>query len=148
MQPRILFLCIKNSCRSQMAEGWLRQLAGDKVTALSAGSKPAGYVHPLAVQEMREVGIDISKQTSKSINGFVPPAGRPPDVVISVCSSAERECPVFPGKVTRLHWPFDDPAHATGDDAQRLQEFRRVRDEIRIAIKRYAPELDAEDWSE
>jgi arsenate reductase len=147
-KPRILFLCTGNSCRSQMAEGWLRHLAGDRVESLSAGAKPAGYVHPLAIQVMREAGLDISQQSSKSIHDFVPPKGQPPDVVISVCSSAERECPMFPGPVKRLHWPFDDPFQATGDEAHRMHEFRRVRDEIRSAIQQFVNELDVEDWSE
>ena len=131
---RILFLCTGNSCRSQMAEGWLRHLAGDRCEALSAGSQPAGFVHPLAVQVMREAGIDISRQKSKSIAGFLPPAGEPPDLVVSVCDRAARECPVFPGTVERMHLPFDDPAHAEGSDDERLPVFRRVRDEIRRAI--------------
>ena len=132
---RVLFLCTGNSCRSQMAEGLLRDLAGDRLECLSAGAKPAGFVHPLAVAVMREAGIDISSQTSKSINDFLPPEGTPPDLIISVCGNAERECPFFPGRVERWHWPFDDPAHATGTDAERLNEFRRVRDEIKAKIE-------------
>lgn len=135
-RTRVLFLCTGNSCRSQMAEGWLRQLGGDRFEALSAGSKPAGYVHPRSIDVMREAGIDISAQVSKSIQEFVPPAGTPPDIIISVCSGAEKECPTFPGATTRWHWPFDDPHYATGDDTHKLNEFRRVRDEIRAAIQR------------
>lgn len=127
---RVLFLCTGNSCRSQMAEGLLRHLGGERYRPLSAGADPAGYVHPLAVTVMAELGIDISHQTSKHINEFLPPEGEPPDLIVSVCSSAEKECPAFPGEVERLHWPFDDPAHATGDDDEKLAEFRRVRDEI------------------
>ncbi|MCX7419547.1 MAG: arsenate reductase ArsC [Planctomycetia bacterium] len=133
---RVLFLCTGNSCRSQMAEGLLREIAGDRFESLSAGAKPAGYVHPLSVQVMHEVGIDISSQTSKSINEFLPPDGMPPDLIISVCSNAERECPLFPGRVERSHWPFDDPAHATGTGEQKLVEFRRVRDEIKTRLER------------
>jgi arsenate reductase (thioredoxin) len=129
-RQRVLFLCTGNSCRSQMAEGLLRHLGGDRFEALSAGANPAGYVHPMAVSAMAELGVDISQQASKHINEFLPPEGDPPDLIISVCSSAEKECPVFPGAVERLHWPFDDPAHATGDDEEKLAEFRRVRDEI------------------
>lgn len=132
---RVLFLCTGNSCRSQMAEGLLRNLAGDRFESLSAGAKPAGYVHPLSVQVMHESGIDISSQTSKSINDYLPPHGTPPDLIISVCGNAERECPLFPGRVERWHWPFDDPAHATGTDAEKLSEFRRVRDEIRTRLE-------------
>ena len=132
---RVLFLCTGNSCRSQMAEGWLRHLAGDQFESLSAGAKPAGYVHPLAVRVMQEAGINISSQQSKHINEFLPPIGIPPDLIISVCDNAEKECPLFPGQVERWHWPFDDPYHASGSDEARLAEFRRVRDEIRARIE-------------
>lgn len=113
-----------------MAEGLLRHLGRGRFEALSAGADPAGYVHPLAVQAMKELGVDISLQTSKHINEFLPPHGRPPELIISVCSSAEKECPIFPGDVKRLHWPFDDPARAAGSTDEQLAEFRRVRDEI------------------
>lgn len=140
-RQRVLFLCTGNSCRSQMAEGLLREMAGDRYESLSAGSKPSGYVHPLAVEAMRELGIDISTQTSKSIDEFLPPAGEPPDVVISVCESAARECPSFPGQVSRVPLPFDDPAHAEGTDEEKMAVFRRVRDEIKGAIEeRFAGE--------
>ena len=134
---RILFLCTGNSCRSQMAEGLLRQLAGDQNECLSAGANPSGYVHPLAIEVMKELGIDISNQVSKSIDEFLPSRDEPPDLLISVCAAAERECPTFPGHLERLHWPFDDPADATGADEQIRVEFRRVRDEIQTAIERY-----------
>lgn len=134
---RVLFLCTGNSSRSQMAEGWLRHLAGDRYTSLSAGARPAGFVHPLAVEAMREAGIDISQQTSKSIRDFLPPAEIVPDVVIGVCAAADGECPVFPGSVQRLHWPFDDPSLVSGTPERQLDEFRRVRDEIRAAIERW-----------
>lgn len=133
-RQRILFLCTGNSCRSQMAEGLLRHLAGEIFEALSAGAKPAGYVHPKAIAVMHEIGIDLSGHHSKSIQEFVPPAGDPPDVVVSVCSSAEKECPTLPGHVIRLHWPFDDPYHAGGSEEEQMAEFRRVRDEIRAAL--------------
>lgn len=136
-KTRILFLCTGNSCRSQMAEGLLRQLAGDRYEALSAGSQPAGFVHPMAIEAMREVGVALSAARSKSIREFLPPQSDPPDVVISVCSSAEKECPAFPGEVQRLHWPFDDPARAVGTAEDRMAEFRRVRDEIRAALVDY-----------
>lgn len=132
---RVLFLCTGNSCRSQMAEGLLRHFGGDRFEALSAGANPAGSVHPLAIRAMQELDIDISAQTSKQINAFLPPSGQPPDLIVSVCSSAERECPTFPAEVERLHWPFDDPGHSTGTEEQRMAEFRRVRDEIRAAIE-------------
>ncbi|MCA9081467.1 MAG: arsenate reductase ArsC [Planctomycetaceae bacterium] len=133
---RVLFLCTGNSCRSQMAEGWLRHLAGDRFESLSAGAKPAGYVHPLAIAAMAELGIDISDLRSKHINEFLPPQGAPPDLIISVCSSAEKECPVFPAQVERWHWPFDDPYHAAGTPEEIQQEFRRVRDEIADRLRR------------
>ena len=127
---RILFLCTGNSCRSQMAEGFLRELFGDRFEALSAGAKPAGYVHQKAISAMAELGIDISQQTSKSINDFLPPHGQLPDVIIGVCSTADENCPVFPAAVERWAWPFDDPFHAQGSEEEKDAEFRRVRDEI------------------
>ena len=134
-KTRILFLCTGNSCRSQMAEGLLNSLAGDRCEALSAGSNPAGYVHPKAIEAMHEIDLDISRNESKSINDFLPPIGLPPDVVISVCSGAEKSCPMFPGRVERKHWPFDDPAHATGTDEEQMAVFRRVRNEIQARLK-------------
>jgi len=114
-----------------MAEGLLRRDGGDDFVALSAGANPSGYVHPMAVEAMQELGIDISAQRSKHISEFLRPADEPPDLIISVCSSAEKECPVFPAAVERWHWPFDDPAHATGTEDEQRSVFRRVRDEIR-----------------
>ena len=134
-RQRILFLCTGNSCRSQMAEGVLRAFCDDRIEALSAGAKPSGYVHPLAITVMAEIGIDISGQSSKSIHEFLPPKGTPPDVVIGVCSDADENCPVFPAAVERWHWPFDDPFHASGSEAAQMAEFRRVRDEIRTKIE-------------
>lgn len=132
---RILFLCTGNSCRSHMAEGLLRHLGGDRYVSLSAGSKPAGYVHPMAIEVMAELGIDVSGHESKSILAFLPPEGEPPDLVVSVCDSAAAECPTFPGDVERVHVPFDDPAHAVGTEEERLADFRRVRNEIRSMIE-------------
>ena len=126
-----------------MAEGLLRHLAGDRITSLSAGAKPANFVHPLAIEAMAELGIDISQQVSKHINEFLPPHGTPPDLIISVCSSAEKECPMFPGNVERLHWPFDDPAYATGSQDERMSEFGRVRDEIRERLNMWLDESTA-----
>ena len=120
-----------------MAEGFLRHMFGDRFTSLSAGSKPSGYVHPLAVTAMSELEIDISDLTSKSIDVFLPPEGTPPDLIVSVCSSAEKECPIFPGAVERLHWPFDDPADAEGTDEEKMVVFRRVRDEIKAKLEGY-----------
>lgn len=128
---RLLFLCTGNSCRSQMAEGWLRSLSGDTCESLSAGANPAGYVHPNAIEVMKEAGADVGGQQSKHISNFLSPAGEPPDLIISVCSSTDENCPVFTATVERWHWPFDDPHYAKGSDKEKLQEFRRVRDEIR-----------------
>ena len=133
-RKRILFLCTGNSCRSQMAEGLLRTYHDDCCEALSAGAKPAGYVHPRAVTVMAELGIDISPQLSKSIYEFLPPRGNPPDVVIGVCPKADENCPTFPAAVERWHWPCDDPFHATGSEEALMSEFRRVRDEIRSRL--------------
>ena len=132
---RILFLCTGNSCRSQMAEGFLRHLYSDRFEALSAGARPAGYVHPKAIAAMAELGIDIGSQESKSINEFLPPHGQLPDVIIGVCSTADENCPIFPANVERWAWPFYDPFHAQGTEEQKDAEFRRVRDEIRLRIE-------------
>ncbi len=117
-----------------MAEGWLRALYGDRFESLSAGADPAGYVNEKAIAAMAEVDIDISGQQSKHINEFVPPQGQNPDVIISVCSTADENCPTFPGNVERWQWPFDDPHYATGTEDEKMQEFRRVRDEIRTRL--------------
>lgn len=124
----VLVLCTGNSCRSQMAEGWLNALYGDRITALSAGSAPSGYVHPGAIEAMREVGIDISGGRSKSMEEFL---GREFDYVLTVCDSAAEACPVFPGPAKRVHRDFTDPAKAEGSDEEVMAVFRRVRDEIR-----------------
>lgn len=134
-KPRVLILCTGNSCRSHMAEGILRAAAGDLLDVRSAGSQPAGYVHPQAVAALAEIGIDISGHTSKHMNEFL---DRDVETVITVCGNADQACPVFPGQVNRHHWPFDDPAHATGTDEEIAAEFRRVRDEIRRVFEAYA----------
>jgi arsenate reductase (thioredoxin) len=118
-----------------MAEGLLAHLAGDKYESLSAGSDPAGYVHPMAIEAMREIDLDIRENVSKSINEFLPPEGTAPNIIISVCSGAEKSCPFFPGDVQRMHWPFDDPTHAVGTDEEKMAEFRRVRDEIKTRLE-------------
>jgi arsenate reductase len=139
-KPLVLILCTGNSCRSHLAEGVLRQAAGDLVEVASAGSKPAGYVHPKAIAVMQEIGIDISTHTSKSMNEFL---DRPVDTVITVCGNADQACPMFPGQLHRHHWSFDDPAHATGTDEEILAVFRRVRDEIKLVFEAYAVGLHA-----
>jgi len=118
-----------------MAEGVLRHASAGAFDAQSAGYSPAGYVHPLAIQVMAEIGIDISANRSKPLTEFL---SQPVQTVITVCGKADQACPVFPGRVNRYHWPFDDPAHTTGTDAERLREFRRVRDEIRRVFEAYA----------
>ena len=140
-KPRILILCTGNSCRSDMAEGALRAAAGDLVDVYSAGSQPAGFVHPKAVEVMSEVGIDLSAHTSKSLDQFLD-AGI--HTVITVCSNAEAACPFFPGQVARHHWGFEDPAHAEGTDDEVLAVFRDVRDRILMVFGAYAAGLKTE----
>jgi len=134
-KPCVLVLCTGNSCRSHIAEGILRAAAGDMFDVCSAGSQPAGYVHPQAIAALAEIGIDISSHTSKHMNEFL---DRHVETVITVCGNADQACPMFPGQVNRHHWPFDDPAHAAGTDAEIAAEFRRVRDEIRHVFQAYA----------
>ena len=138
MKPTVLILCTGNSCRSHLAEGILRKAAGDLIDVQSAGSKPAGYVHPLAIKVMAEIGIDISGHHSKHMNEFL---NQPVHTVITVCGNADQACPIFPGQFARQHWPFDDPAHATGTEAEQMEVFRRVRDEIRRVFEAYAAGL-------
>lgn len=128
---RVLFICTHNSARSQMAEGWLRHLGGGNYEAHSAGTE-ATDVRPLAIEAMREVGIDISGQESKTLERYL---RQPWDYVITVCDQAGGSCPVFPGGKRRLHWSFPDPSMAEGSDAQRLEVYRRVRDHIRARIE-------------
>lgn len=135
MKPTVLILCTGNSCRSHLAEGILHAAAGDLLNVQSAGSKPAGCVHPLAIQVMKEIGIDISGHRSKSLNEFL---HQPVETVITVCGNVDQVCPVFPGQVNRYHWGFDDPAHATGTEEEKLAVFRRVRDEIKKVFEAYA----------
>ena len=133
--PLVLILCTGNSCRSHLAEGILRAAAGDTLRVASAGSKPAGYVHPLAIQVMKEIGIDITQHRSKHLSEFL---NQSVETVITVCGNADQACPMFPGQVNRHHWGFDDPAHATGSDEEKLAVFRRVRDEVRRVFEAYA----------
>ena len=133
--PTILILCTGNSCRSHLAEGLLRAALGDAYQVASAGSKPAGYVHPLAIKAMAEIGLDISAHTSKHMNEFL---SQDVETVITVCGNADQACPMFPGQLNRHHWGFDDPAHATGTEDEQMQVFRRVRDEIRRVFEAYA----------
>ena len=135
MKPTVLILCTGNSCRSHLAEGILRAVAGDALKVQSAGSRPAGYVHPFAIKVMQEIGMDISAHRSKHLNEFLQ---QPVETVITVCGNVDQVCPMFPGQVNRHHWGFDDPAHAVGTEEDRLAVFRRVRDEIRRVFTAYA----------
>jgi arsenate reductase (thioredoxin) len=128
---RVLFLCTHNSARSQMAEGWLRHLHGQRYEAHSAGTE-AIHVRPLAIRAMAEVGIDISQQKSKTLQRYL---GQPWESVITVCDEADANCPMFPGGKRRLHWSFPDPSQATGSEDEQLVVYRQVRDAIRSRIE-------------
>jgi arsenate reductase len=130
-KKRDLFLCTHNSARSQMAEGLLRHLAGDRVETMSAGTE-ATRVKPLAVRAMDEIGVDISGQKSKTLRRYL---REDFDYVVTVCDEANEACPFFPGAKNRLHWSLEDPAQATGSEEERLAVFRRVRDELREYIE-------------
>lgn len=129
---RVLFLCTGNSARSQMAEGLLRHLAGDKFKVFSAGVRPT-QLNPLAIKVMSEIGIDISKQKSKSIKEFF---GQQFDYVITVCDNAKQVCPVFPGKYGKIHWKLEDPAGAQGSEEDKTKFFREIRNKIDKKIKK------------
>lgn len=131
MKRRVLFICTHNSARSQMAEGLLRHLGGERFEAFSAGTE-ATHVRPLAIKAMAELGIDISGQTSKTLQRYL---HEPFDEVITVCDTAAETCPVFPGAAHRRHWSFPDPSKATGSEDEQLAVYRRVRDEIRTRIE-------------
>ena len=130
-KPKVLFLCTGNSARSQMAEGYLRHVASDAFEPLSAGTEPKG-LNPLAVEAMREIGIDISQQASKDVRSFL---GQAIPYVITVCDNAKQRCPIFPRTYKFLHWSLEDPAEAAGSHEEKLAVFRRVRDEIRQRVE-------------
>lgn len=127
-RKRVLVLCTGNSCRSQMAEGWINHLLGGQWEARSAGTAPAARVHPLAVRAMAEAGVDISGGRPEHVAGYL---DQPWDLVVTVCDSAKEACPVSPHPVPKVHISFFDPAAAEGTDEEKLAVFRRVRDEIR-----------------
>lgn len=131
MKKRVLFLCTHNSARSQMAEGLLRNMAGDRFDVFSAGTERT-HVQPLAIDAMREIGIDIIAQTSKTLDAF---EGQTFDYVITVCDRANESCPILPGTTERIHWSFEDPTAATGTDEQRLRAFRTVRDALQQRLR-------------
>ena len=133
---RVLILCTGNSCRSQMAEGWINHLLGERWQAWSAGTRPAAAMHPLAVRAMAEVGIDISGSRPEHVDAYL---GQAWDLIVTVCDSARESCPMFPRPVEQIHVSFPDPAEATGTEEERLAVFRAVRDDIRA---RLLPELE------
>ena len=139
IKPRVLFVCTENACRSQMAEGLLRHEAGAAFEVFSAGTKPT-QVRPEAVAVMREAGIDISGHRSKSVDEF---EGQDFDFVITVCDNAKQSCPIYPAKTKRIHWSIEDPAAVQGSEEERLAAFRRIRDELRLRLQRFA-ETEAE----
>jgi len=128
---RVLVLCTGNSCRSQMAEGWINHLLGDRWETHSAGTRPAGAVHPLAVRAMAEIGVDISGGRPEHVGGVM---DQPWDLVVTVCDSAKESCPLFPRPVEQIHVSFPDPAEAEGSDEERMSVFRAVRDDIRARL--------------
>ena len=135
----VLFLCTGNSCRSQMAEGFLREHGGDRFAAYSAGTEPAERIHPLAIEVMAEKGIDISGQKPKNVGEYL---GRlPVRHLVIVCDAANEKCPrIFPGMLNRMFWPFDDPATFVGTPAAKLEKFRTVRDQIDSRIQQWLKE--------
>ena len=136
-KPTVLILCTGNSCRSHMAEGILKSVAGEILNVQSAGSDPAGYVHPLAIKALGEIGIDISANSSKHMNDFL---DQEVETVITVCGNADQACPSYPGQSNRHHWPFTDPAKAEGSEEEIWKEFQKVRDEIKKKFTAYGKE--------
>lgn len=135
MKKKVLILCTGNSCRSHMAEGILRHIADDLFDVHSAGSKPAGYVHPNAIETLKEIDIDISRHQSKHLDQYL---NADIDIVITVCDQANESCSVFPGQVRRHHWGFEDPPKAARPGESEMDAFRRIRDEIRQVFEAYA----------
>ena len=136
-KPTVLILCTGNSCRSHMAEGILKSVAGESLNVQSAGSNPAGYVHPPAIKAFGEIGIDISSNSSKHMNEFL---DQNVETVITVCGNADQACPVYPGQVNRFHWPFFDPAKAEGSEEDIYEKFKTVRNEIQKVFTDYGKE--------
>jgi arsenate reductase len=139
-KQRVLFLCTGNSCRSQMAEGFLRHLAGSRFDVFSAGTHPS-RVNPQVIQTMAEIKVDISGHRSKSLDEYL---NQKFDYVITVCDSMRESCPVFPNSKKSLHWSFEDPAVATGFKEDVMGVFRRVRDQIHQQIVKFLKELGVE----
>ena len=137
-KKRILFLCTGNAARSQMAEGLARAFYGDVLDVVSAGSRPAGWVHPLAIQALADIGIDASGQTSKSAEQFL---NQPFDVVVTVCDSAAADCPLWPGAKRIEHWPIEDPSYGPDDASTRYGRFLATRDELARRVEELVPTL-------
>ncbi len=135
MKPKVLILCTGNSCRSHIAEGILRAAAGDLFEVFSAGSKPKGEVHPLAIEVLREIGIDASGHHSKHLDLYLDEGIH---TVITVCGNADQACPTFPGQVNRYHWGFEDPPLAVREGEEEIDAFRRIRDQIKLVFEAYA----------
>jgi arsenate reductase (thioredoxin) len=137
MKKRVLFLCTGNSCRSQMAEGWLRCLGGEQFDVVSAGTHPVG-LNPYAVMVMQEANVDISNHASERVDPYLEQHF---DYVITVCGRAQDNCPIFPGASSMLHWGFDDPAKAEGTYEQQVVVFRQIRDEIADRVRRFIKDV-------
>ncbi|MDR3573650.1 MAG: arsenate reductase ArsC [Anaerolineaceae bacterium] len=137
-KPRVLFLCTGNSCRSQMAEAFLRKYAGDQFEVYSAGLEPK-TIHPMTIKVMEEIGFDMSSQYSKPLTLYLGKVHF--GYLITVCSDAEKECPIFPGMGMRLHWPFEDPARFAGTEEEKLEKFREVRNQIDQKVHEWALEV-------
>ncbi len=137
MKLRVLILCTGNSARSQMAEGLLRHLAGDRLEVYSAGSKPS-RVNPFAIEAMQRRGIDINGQRSKHLSKYL---DQPFDYVITVCDQAAETCPIFPGRAHCIHWSFSDPAAVEGSDEEILAAFEQIRDELEAKLAAWTKEV-------
>ncbi len=133
---RVLILCTGNSARSQMAEGLLRHISGNRWEVFSAGTKPS-HVRPEAIEVMKEIGIDLSGHRSKSVDEF---AGQDFDIVLTVCDNARESCPFFPSRTRRIHWSIEDPAAVQGSEEVRRAAFRRIRDELGVRLRKLARE--------
>lgn len=137
-KQKVLILCTGNSARSQMAEGLLRSMAGDRFAVFSAGTKPS-FVRPEAIVAMRELGVDLSSHRSKSVDEYRDASF---DYVITVCDNANESCPLFAGKAERIHWSFEDPAAVDGDEETRLGSFRKIRDRIAGRMRSFVKDTD------
>ena len=137
-KQKVLILCTGNSARSQMAEGLLRSMAGNRFAVFSAGTKPS-FVRPEAIVAMRELGVDLSSHRSKSVDEYRDASF---DYVITVCDNANESCPLFAGKGERIHWSFEDPAAVDGDEETRLGSFRKIRDRIAGRMKSFVEDTD------